>query len=138
MYTSPHSMHNLAVCNHYQQVTVFCITGASTNFATPRLDSIKELLQRYEIKITYAIPGVEKGTQSSTRSLVMRLHSRILEQIISNHLRCIKQSKILCGWRDSNSHAFRHQVLNLACLPFHHIRILQFNPGFFKLFQGER
>jgi len=58
MYTSPHSMHNLAVCNHYQRVTVFCITGASTNFATPRLYSIKELLQRYKIKMTYTIPEV--------------------------------------------------------------------------------
>lgn len=54
MYTSPHCMHNLAVCNHYQQVTVFCITGASTNFATPRLYSVKELLQRYKIKMIYA------------------------------------------------------------------------------------
>lgn len=106
MYTSSHSMHNLAVCNHYQQVTVFCITGASTNFATPRLYSVKELLQRYEIKMTYAIPGVEKGTQSSTFSPVLGLHSRSLEQIMSNHLRRIKQSKILCGRRDSNPHTF--------------------------------
>ena len=83
----------LAVCNHYQQVTVFCITGASTNFATPRLYSVKELLQRYELKMTYAIPGVEKGTQSSTLSPVLGLHSRSLEQIMSNHLRRISKVK---------------------------------------------
>ena len=27
-----------------------------------------------------------------------------------------------CGWRDLNPHAFRHKILSLACLPFHHIR----------------
>lgn len=97
MYTSPHEhkilIMKLAVCNHYQQVTVFCITGASTNSATPRLYSVKELLQRYEIKMTYAIPGVEKGTQSSTLSPVLGLHSRSLEQIMSNHLRRISKVK---------------------------------------------
>lgn len=24
---------------------------------------------------------------------------------------------LLCGWRDSNPHASRHQILSLACLP---------------------
>ena len=27
---------------------------------------------------------------------------------------------ILCGRRDSNSHAFQHLLLRQACLPFHH------------------
>ena len=27
-----------------------------------------------------------------------------------------------CGWRDSNSHALRDQILSLACLPFQHTR----------------
>ena len=39
-------------------------------------------------------------------SPVLGLHSRSLEQIMSNHLRRIKQSKILCGRRDSNPHTF--------------------------------
>jgi hypothetical protein len=34
----------------------------------------------------------------------------------------------MCGWRDSNPHAFRHQFLRLECLPFHHIRGIALRP----------
>ncbi len=33
-----------------------------------------------------------------------------------------RERLVKCGWRDSNSHAVRHQILSLACLPFQHTR----------------
>ena len=30
--------------------------------------------------------------------------------------------KFWCEWRDSNSQAFRRQILSLLCIPFHHTR----------------
>ena len=35
------------------------------------------------------------------------------------------EASLSCGWRDSNSHAVRHQILSLACLPFQHTRKIE-------------
>jgi hypothetical protein len=31
---------------------------------------------------------------------------------------------MLCDWGDSNPHAVKHEHLKLACLPFHHNRVV--------------
>ena len=66
------------------------------------------------------------GMVSRTRTCDLLVPNQAFYQLNYYH--------ILCGWRDSNPHAFRHLLLRQARLPLRHIRIFESFADYLQLY----
>ena len=75
---------------------------------------------------TFALPlgyGTAKnGAVDGTRTRDIHLGKVALYQLSYYRMLLTGNQGTLCGRRDSNSYALRHQILSLARLPFRHAR----------------